>query len=102
MTTDPLIPLAVREAQENASLALQAGRKLITRSYLSELEQYPVAETDPCIALTPASDMRVFRIERIVQNNKQSVLESTTAAYTALGAAGYSAFLFLRSDGQET
>ncbi len=44
--------------------------------------------------------MRIFRVERLVQENKQSVLESTTAAYTALGAAGYTVFLFLKSDGK--
>lgn len=102
MTTTTMTPLAIREIQENAALNLAAGRALITRSYLSELEQYPVANPDQRVAFSRASDMRVYRIERIVQNNKQSVLESTTAAYTALGAAGYSVFLFLRSDGCET
>ncbi|WAD25618.1 ATP-binding protein [Pseudomonadaceae bacterium T75] len=102
MTTTTITPLAIREIQENAALNLAAGRALITRSYLSELEQYPVANPDQRVAFSRASDMRIYRIERIVQDNKQSVLESTTAAYTALGAAGYSVFLFLRSDGRET
>jgi len=102
MTTIPLTALSVREIQENAVLTLAAGRALITRSYLSELEHYPVASPSQRAGFSRASDMRVFRIERIVQDNKQSVLESTTAAYTALGAAGYSVFLFLRSDGRET
>ncbi|WP_312484911.1 ATP-binding protein [Stutzerimonas nitrititolerans] len=102
MTTMTMTPLAIREIQENAALNLAAGRALITRSYLSELEQYPVANPDQRVAFSRASDMRIYRIERIVQDNKQSVLESTTAAYTALGAAGYSVFLFLRSDGRET
>ncbi|AFN79601.1 ATP-binding protein [Stutzerimonas stutzeri DSM 10701] len=102
MTTTTLTPLAIREIQESAALTLAAGHALINRSYLSELEQYPVTSPNQRIAFNRASDMRVFRIERIVQNNKQSVLESTTAAYTALGAAGYSVFLFLRSDGRET
>jgi len=102
MTNTTLTPLAIREIQENAALTLAAGRALINRSYLSELELYPVASPDQRIAFNRASDMRVYRIERIVQDNKQSVLESTTAAYTALGAAGYSVFLFLRSDGCET
>lgn len=83
-------------------MTLSAGRALINRSYLSELEQYPVVSSNQCTPFNRASDMRIFRIERIVQDNKQSVLESTTAAYTALGAAGYSVFLFLRSDGRET
>jgi hypothetical protein len=97
------IPSEVREIQKKATLTLEAGRSLINRSYLAELEQYPVqafAQAD--LPLIHASDLRLFRIERIVQDNKQSVLESTTAAYTALGASGYSVFLFLRSDGIET
>ncbi|MNO35802.1 AAA-like domain protein [compost metagenome] len=102
MATTTLTPLAIREIQENATLTLAAGRALINRSYLSELEQYPVIASQQRISLNRASDMRVFRVERIVQNNKQSVLESTTAAYTALGAAGYTVFLFLRSNGIET
>lgn len=104
MTTDsPNLSLqTVREVQENALLNLDAGRALITRSYLSELAHYPVASPDQQVPFSRATDMRVFRIERIVQNNKQSVLESTAAAYTALGAAGYAVFLFLRSDGYET
>lgn len=102
MTTTTLTTLAAREIQENAALTLAAGRALITRSYLSELEHYPIASPSQRVGFSRASDMRVFRIERIVQDNKQSVLESTTAAYTALGAAGYSVFLFLRSDGCET
>ncbi len=97
-----LSPMAVRDIQNNAISTLIAGRALINRSYLSELEQYPVTVPDKTLLINRASDMRIFRIERIVQDNKQSVLESTTAAYTALGAAGYSVFLFLRSDGRET
>jgi hypothetical protein len=93
----------VREIQESAALTLEAARALINRSYLAELDQYPVqAFAQTALQFKHASDLRLFRIERIVQNNKQSVLESTTAAYTALGAGGYSVFLFLRSDGVET
>ncbi|MGJ7917796.1 ATP-binding protein [Massilia sp. LXY-6] len=91
------------DIRENALLTLDAGRALINRSYLAELQDYPVkALAGSALPFRRASDLRVFRIERIVQGNKQSVLESTTAAYTALGAAGYSVFLFLRSDGIET
>lgn len=102
MSTNNTTHLTVREIQKNAALTLSAGRALINRSYLSELERYPIINSGPRAAFNPASDMRIFRIERIVQENKQSVLESTTAAYTALGAAGYTVFLYLRSDGRET
>lgn len=94
---------AVQDIRDNAGLTLEAGRALINRSYLSELERYPVhAFAEKGLRFNAASDARIFRVERIVQDNKQSVLESTTAAYTALGAAGYSVFLILRSNGIET
>lgn len=93
----------VDRIRAKAGDTLSAAQSLINRSYLAELESFPVQpfqEAGP--AFNSATDMRVFRVERIVQNNKQSVLESTTAAYTALGAAGYSVFLVLDSDGRET
>ena len=96
-------PTEMDRIRAKAGDTLGAAQSLINRSYLAELESYPVQpfqETGP--AFNSATDMRVFRVERIVQNNKQSVLESTTAAYTALGAAGYSVFLILKSDGRET
>ncbi len=93
---------SVADIKKNAELALSVGQKLINRSYLAELGSYPVQDFVTNVPLTPSSDVRIFRIERIVQDNKQSVLESTTAAYTALGAAGFTVFLFLHSDGIET
>ncbi|WP_308923814.1 ATP-binding protein [Janthinobacterium sp. J1-1] len=103
MTSNNLTLRAAEQIRENAALNLQAGRTLINRSYLAELQDYPVqAFASDALPFRRASDLRLFRIERIVQGNKQSVLESTTAAYTTLGAAGYSIFLFLRSNGSET
>ena len=91
------------EAHNDAAQTLESGRALINRSYLAELAHYPVADFGQTgVALNRASDVRIFRIERLVHSNKQSVLESTTASYTALGAAGYTVFLFLRSNGRET
>lgn len=87
----------------NALSNLQASQQLINRSYLAQLEQNAVIPYPrKTSGFTPASDVRIFRIERIVQGNKQAVLESLTAAYTAMGAAGYAVFLYLSSNGQET
>jgi len=103
MKRTSLTPRSSGEIRENAMQTLEAGRALINRSYLAELQDYPVQPfAGGLVPFRRASDLRLFRIERIVQGNKQSVLESTTAAYTTLGAAGYSVFLFLRSDGAET
>lgn len=94
--------VAVREIQQSAIENFEAGSSLINRSYLAELGRFPIASPTQHVLLSRATDMRIFKVERIVQNNKQSVLESTTAAYTALGAAGYTVFLYLHSDGAET
>lgn len=83
---------------------LNTAHELINKSYLAELKNYSVISVDSksAIQINPASDVRIFQVERLVQENKQSILESLTAAYTALGAAGYSVFVFLKSDGKET
>lgn len=90
--------------QQEALTTLSTAHALINKSYLAELKHYDVlqVENQQSVQLNRSGDVRIFRVERLVQENKQSVLESTTAAYTALGAAGYTVFLFLKSDGKET
>lgn len=91
-------------AQQEALATLSTAHALVNKSYLAELKHYNVLpiENQQSVPLNRGGDVRIFRVERLVQENKQSVLESTTAAYTALGAAGYTVFLFLKSDGKET
>jgi hypothetical protein len=91
-------------AQQEALTTLSTAHALVNKSYLAELKDYDVlpVENQQSAPLNRGGDVRIFRVERLVQENKQSVLESTTAAYTALGAAGYTVFLFLKSDGKET
>lgn len=91
-------------AQQDALNTLSTAHALINKSYLAELKNFDVLPVNSqyIVPLNRGGDVRVFRVERLVQENKQSVLESTTAAYTALGAAGYAVFLFLKSDGKET
>ncbi len=103
MTDNPSASREISDVLKSAALNLKAGHELINRSYLADLGQYPVINLEQQDdAFNRSTDVRVFRVERLVQDNKQSVLESTTAVYTALGAAGYSVFLFLRSTGEET
>lgn len=91
-------------AHQEALTTLSTAHALVNKSYLAELKHYDVlpVENQQSVPLNRGGDVRIFRVERLVQENKQSVLESTTAAYTALGAAGYTVFLFLKSDGKET
>ncbi|WJK26369.1 hypothetical protein QSJ11_08770 [Vibrio parahaemolyticus] len=95
---------ALLPAQQEALTTLSTAHTLVNKSYLAELKHYDVlpVENQQSVPLNRGGDVRIFRVERLVQENKQSVLESTTAAYTALGAAGYTVFLFLKSDGKET
>ena len=90
----PMMPLQIQEMEQRAAGTLASANTLINRSYLAEMRHYPVQPLEDYQGepIHRAGDIRLFRIERIVQENKQSVLESTTAAYTALGAAGYSVF----------
>lgn len=94
----------LQPAQQDALNVLSTAHALINKSYLAELKNFEVlpVNSQDIVPLNRDGDVRVFRVERLVQENKQSVLESTTAAYTALGAAGYAVFLFLKSDGKET
>lgn len=95
--------LAIAPALDQALANLDASRQLINRSYLAHIERNEVMPPSQSgQILNVAGDVRIFRIERIVQGNQQAVLEGLTAAYTALGAAGYTVFLYLNSNGQET
>ena len=103
MTQLPHKPTDTQSVELTALDNIDTARTLIMRRYLAELQRYPVQEPDSSAAqFNAASDLRIFRVERLVQDNKQSVIESLMAAYTSLGAAGYSVFLFLDSDGKET
>ena len=85
-----------------ALASLQNGQALLNKNYLAELEHYAPMLLATNSQLSYGLDVRLYKVERIVLENKQSTLESLTAAYTALGSAGYSVFLLLKSDGTTT
>lgn len=92
--------LQENKIRETALQTLQESSFLLNRQYLPDLEHYQVVPVSG--SLNTASDVRLFCVERIVLENKQAVLESLTAAYTALGAAGFTVFFVLDSDGTQT
>lgn len=102
-----LMPKEQKQMQvafESAEKALGFGYEMINKSYLTQLD---ASQIKPLIIydevrINPSMNIRIFRIERIVVENKQSVLESLAAAYTALGAAGHSVFLYLDGNGYKT
>lgn len=81
--------------------ALTAASELINRSYLANLQHYPVLTPEDGDQLHIA-DITLFKLERLITENRQSILESAAAAYSALGAAGYTVFFLLDSDGSST
>ncbi|MBN6077487.1 ATP-binding protein [Aggregatibacter actinomycetemcomitans] len=88
--------------RQTALASLQNGQELLNKNYLAQLEHYAPMLLTQNNTLSYGLDTRLYKIDRIVLENKQSTLESLTAAYTALGSAGYSVFLFLKSDGMAT
>ena len=104
MANEVMLKTEAQQIRQTALSALVSGRELLNKSYLSELGQFDLQTLDkfPSEKIDFFADVRIFKVERIVLENKQSMLESITAAYTALGAAGYSVFLLLQSNGSET
>lgn len=104
MTNEVMLKTDAQQIRQTALSALVSGRELLNKSYLSELGQFDLQTLDkfPSEKIDFFADVRIFKVERIVLENKQSMLESITAAYTALGTAGYSVFLLLQSNGLET
>lgn len=87
----PIQTLQEERICESAMQVLQESSVLLHRQYLPQLEQHRVIPVSG--SLNTGGDVRLFCVERIVLEKRQAVLESLTAAYTALGAAGFSVFL---------
>ena len=86
-------------AFEQAMATLEIGEHWLNKNYLTELsepEKYAVQNIEQKSPLVLGSpDVRLFRLNRINLENKQSMLESLTAVYHTLGVQGYTVFLFL-------
>lgn len=91
MATQLKSPALIRQ---NALQSLFNGQQLLNKSYLATLGNCNLRL--PVESISYATDVRLFKVERIVVENKQSVLESLTAAYTALGSSGYSVFFIFK------
>lgn len=88
--------------RQQAQMSIDESQALLTKSYLHGLANYKPMLFTQEMNISTGLDVRVCKVERIVLENRQSVLESLTATYAALGSAGYSAFLLLKSNGEET
>ncbi len=85
---------------QQAENSLASGRSIIYRDYLPLLSQVDTNIVPKNIVLNKNTDLRLFKLVRLVHENKKSILESTTALYATLGAAGYSICFYIDSDGQ--
>lgn len=85
---------------KNAATALELGSYWLNKTYLPVLAQYPVVSVDESIKLN--TDIRLFKLTRLVTENKQTMLESLVAIYTALGTRGCTVFLYLEGKNGKT
>lgn len=82
-------------AFKQAMATLEVGEYWLNKNYLTELSEpkkYAVQNIEQNLQ---SNDMRLFQLNRINLENKQSMLESLTAVYHTLGVQGYTVFLFL-------
>lgn len=86
----------------NLERSLYSAEYMINKNYLSDLAKMSILPTFNIENINFSAEVRLFKLKRLVQNNKQSVLESLTAIYTALGKSGHSLFFVLESNGNET
>ncbi|XDZ50302.1 DUF87 domain-containing protein [Neisseriaceae bacterium CLB008] len=87
---------------QKAEQALAESSFVINKGYLAQLKNCQVEPIFPRNTLNVNADVSLYKVERIVLDNKQSVLESLSAAYTALGIAGFSVFFYIDCDGETT
>lgn len=85
---------------KNAATALELGSYWLNKAYLPTLAQYPVL--DPKISIKLNTNVRLFKLSRLVTENKQAILESLVAIYTALGTRGCTVFLYLEGENGKT
>lgn len=85
---------------QQAENSLASGRSIIYRDYLQLLSQVNTNIIPRDAILNKNTDLRLFKLVRIVSENKKSILESTSALYSTLGAAGYSICFLIDSDGE--
>ena len=85
---------------KNAATALDLGSYWLNKTYLPTLAQYPVLHSEASLQLN--LDVRLFKLSRLVTENKQAILESLVAIYTALGTRGCTVFLYLEGKNGET
>ncbi len=85
---------------KNAATALDLGSYWLNKTYLPTLAQYPVLHSEASLKLN--MDVRLFKLSRLVTENKQAILESLVAIYTALGTRGCTVFLYLEGKNGKT
>lgn len=79
---------------------MDVASKIIHRTFISDMNSFPVLPPKEGQKIVDhRKTVRLFKLDRLVYKNIRAMLESATAAYTAMGASGYSVFMLLQSDG---
>lgn len=82
-------------AFKQAMATLEIGEHWLNKNYLTELSESKKYAVQNIKQNLQSPDVRLFQLNRINLENKQSMLESLTAVYHTLGVQGYTVFLFL-------
>jgi hypothetical protein len=92
--------------QIEAECELGLASSLINRTYLNEIDQYPIIPLESFLAnsqMEPVNgrSVRLIKITRIVHNTRENALDNLLNVFTALGSS-HVVFLLLKSDGKAT
>lgn len=101
MDDTALVKAQEEQAQAYAQAVMTADR-IVSKQYLGELSQYPVATIDSTLAKVPASIIsKFFRIESISYNRDENTIEKLSNVYNVLMDSDVSLVAIIISDGQK-
>ncbi|MDY0136141.1 MAG: DUF853 family protein [Thiomicrospira sp.] len=75
------------------------SNQLIQKSYLQHISALNVDQLVPEDLIDIGGDVRIFKLERLVSESRELMLENAMNTYLGLGAKGYKVFFIIDSDG---
>lgn len=90
---------SIQSTISKAQHSLIVGRSLLNKEYLNNLRLMDVLPIQQMNERHYQLDTRLFKVSRIIYENKKNVIESLNAIYSTLGSSGYSVFLYFEGDG---
>lgn len=77
---------------------LELSQNLLNNQYLQELDQCAALSISEDQQLKVGTDVRLFKLNRLVSEQRELMLENAMNAYIALGSQHYKVFLLLNAD----